>query len=331
VALSGKVEFNSTASISYSSANESFTDIWDMGTEGIVASDLVSLGDSLRANLTFGLADQVDWVIAYLPIDGIFGIETDQPNDLSGNQLPPVLKQLAASGRLEQPIMTRQVNRSIDTWDGQGTIVLGSQDPDNCNQNYVYPTNTSYFGYPYFNITSVGAVAGGAAVAVNYSVIILDDFWPLYINNASVQVFVEASNASATEYTVYNYCSGDEYPIFNVSCDLLSANASGGSVVLGAENGAGVALSPADYILPYDGDCYLWVFDEAVLDYSDCYDYTSSETEEDSDEDESEGKWLVLGQLYGNNHCISTNLESAQVGLASVIGADAVNTADVVP
>jgi len=157
---------------------------------------------------------EVDFFLADTPVDGVFGTDP-QPDE--GNSLPSALQQLISSGQLDAPLITRYINRPQDEWTGgEGVIVLGGSDSPYCNPNFTHLTNSSYFGLPTFNVSAVGSHS------VNYTVLVADWWWPIYVDAATQQVFVDATNATASN-SLTGYCNNSlVFPLYSVDNSKLA-------------------------------------------------------------------------------------------------------------
>jgi hypothetical protein len=287
---SPKNSYNASASSTSTPQNGRFSDGW---VNGSLVNDITNIG-GLNLNITFGDLETYDQWFAYLPIDGVLGLSPYA----SQNGIPNVLTQIA--GQLAQPLVVLKTHRDLqDEITGQddpsevNEITLGTADVNGCNGNWswhasdVGDENSGGWG-TVGNITSLG-VADGCHSVVNASrpIYILNWFLPIFGSYQVEQVFVQASGAQ------FNTSSG----YFQLSCDQVTQAK---NVALNSKDGSSISLTPTDYTIKYDGECYLFAmgwYDEYDSDYA--------------------GYGLTLGQQFANNHCVAYNIAENLVGISN--------------
>jgi len=157
-------------------------------------------------------------------------------------------------------------------------------------------------------VSSAGGLLG------NYGALITDRWDWILVDNATLEVFVSAANATVdssipgvcdSNVTVYSH---------SVPCDQV---ASASNVTLRVETAIGgmdLVLLPSDYIVQVDGACYVFVFDSAL--YNGCWSDSSSSSSGDSS-GEVQQQWFTLGNNFMNNHCITKNILTREISFST--------------
>jgi len=281
--LSKKNLFNTTASLTAQVSNGNMTNDW--ADSGVIVNDNINIG-GLSVNANIGDLTTVNSWLAWYRLDGLLGL-SPKPSNNTG--LTNLLKQL--SGSLAMPVLTMHVNRSSEYswWDSRyaadtdAEIVLGTNSLPQCNNNNWTPIQLnaqSVDSYAPFvaTATSVASKSTGcnSFVKLNQPVWFVDFFASMIVSYQVEELFVQASGA------VFNSTTG-WYTVAQMS------NAS--SVNFTLADGNVLTLSPQDYIVPYQGINYLYVYGYYNEDDANYADFP-----------------IYIGQQWLNTRCISYNV-----------------------
>jgi hypothetical protein len=282
--LSRKNLFNTTASLTATLSNSNMTNDWN--DQGVIVNDNINIG-GLSLNADLGDLTTLNSWLPWYRVDGLLGL-SPKPSNNTG--LVNLLKQL--SGSLAMPVLTMHVNRTTnyDWWTGgryandtDAEIVLGTNNLPQCDNNKWTPIqlNTpSLEQYAPFvvNATAIASSKPGcnAQVKLNQPVWFVDWFSVMVVSYQVEELFVQASNAQ------FNSSSG-----WYTVPDMSNAT----SVNISLADGSMITLNPRNYIVPYKGINYLYVYGWYNEDDTNFSDYP-----------------IYIGQQWLNDHCISYNV-----------------------
>ncbi|CAI5450849.1 unnamed protein product [Caenorhabditis angaria] len=202
-----KHKFNTAASSSFSKENKKFSISYGSGScSGYLAKDTLIIGGGLTVEQQeFGVANSLDEVFAYQPVDGILGLAW--PGLAVDKIIPPMQNLLP---QLDLPLFTVWLDRKINGSNGGngGLITYGALDKVNCASdiNYVNLTAQTYWEF-HLDSFKVGTFSENKTAKV------ISDTGTSWIGapHSVVSAVVKASGAK------YNW--NDE--LYEIDCDKM--------------------------------------------------------------------------------------------------------------
>jgi len=278
-----KHTFNASMSSTFVNQSESFSS-GSLGDGGI-GKDVLGVG-SLSKSVVVDVLDEIYWSLSIEPIDGVLGLF---PSDRSNSSNSSVSSQNLVTqlvGDLKLPVVTLWTHEATEAHGG-GQLTLGALDEEHCQSNWAYGRQIGYYDYA-MNATIVkGVTSRGIVVGIvrNVDVHIRDDLSEIYATGNVFNLFANATNA-VWNSTIWAYVT---------SCDLSQL----GIVQFDIGNRTKsqlVTLTPVDFVQ------YWAEYDKCVLKIHNYGYYFSTD-------------FLLLGRQFLNNHCISYNVKTNEVGL----------------
>jgi len=281
--------YNSSASSTASSNGQNFSAGYGDIT-GLLVNDLVNVA-GLSLNVTLGDVDSYDYVLTWFPIDGILGVSPAP----SVNPIPSLLNQLV--GQLAEPVITQNTHRDFEAFEDQtddpserNELVLGTTaNIAGCGSDFSWTAKNSADPDESntLNVASIAISGNDTAINITRQVYFTNYFELLYVSFEVEALLVQASGAQLDKLDNWY-----ELPCANVS--------SAKNVVLTEASGLPIVLQPQDYIVEYNGKCYLF----AYAFYNE-------------DDDEYADFAISLGQQYLNNHCVAYNIADQSLGISN--------------